>query len=122
MPKTDLDYIFRPVKVNPIELRGYVWKVIKDPTRSREEPGLFYGRLFRMIDIRLSRDEKSTWPDGILFEHVTSGCRLTFDNGVLIDLTNAKIIRKKPRTRRYRAKKDNHTSRTGKLPITGEGI
>ena len=31
-----------------------------------------------MIDIRLNRDEKSTWPEGIIFENVTSGCRLTY--------------------------------------------
>jgi hypothetical protein len=99
MPTNDLDYLFRPVKVNAVELRGYVWKVIKDPTRGREEPGLFYGGLFRMIDIRLGRDEKSTWPDGILFEHVTSGCQLTFQKGVLVDLTNSKILQKKPRAR-----------------------
>jgi hypothetical protein len=38
--------------------------VIVDPTRFADEPGLFYGGLFRMVDLRLDRDEKSTWPDG----------------------------------------------------------
>jgi hypothetical protein len=38
-------------------LKGYVWKVIVDPTWDREAPGLFYGRLFRMMDIQNERDE-----------------------------------------------------------------
>ena len=52
-----------------------------------------------MIDIRLNRDEKSTWPEGIVFEHITSGCRLTYKDGLLMDLTNSKMIQKKPRIR-----------------------
>jgi len=99
MPEKDFDYLFPQVKASPAELRGYVWKVIADPTRKDDEPGMFYGRLFRMIDIRLNRDEKSTWPEGIVFEHVTSGCRLTYQDGLLMDLTNSKVIQKKPRVR-----------------------
>ena len=99
MPDKDFDYLFTQAKANPVELRGYVWKVIVDPTRKDDEPGLFYGRLFRMIDIRLNRDEKSTWPEGIIFENVTSGCRLTYQDGLLMDLTNSKVIQKKPRVR-----------------------
>ena len=99
MPDKDFDYLFPQAKANPVELRGYVWKVIVDPTRKDDEPGMFYGRLFRMIDIRLNRDEKSTWPEGIVFEHVTSGCRLTYQDGLLMDLTNSKVIQKKPRVR-----------------------
>ena len=52
-----------------------------------------------MIDIRLNRDEKSTWPEGIVFEHITSGCRLSYIDGLLMDLTNSKVIQKKPRVR-----------------------
>jgi hypothetical protein len=52
-----------------------------------------------MIEIRLNRDEKSTWPEGIIFENVTSGCRLTYQDGLLMDLTNSKVIQKKPRVR-----------------------
>ena len=99
MPDKDFDYLFPQVKANPAELRGYVWKVIADPTRKDDEPGMFYGRLFRMIDIRLNRDEKSTWPEGIMFENVTSGGRLTYQDGLLMDLTNSKVIQKKPRVR-----------------------
>lgn len=78
---------------------GYTWKVIVDPTRSKKEPGLFYGGLFRMIDFRLDRDEKSTWPDGILFENILTGQRLTFEKGRLFDLTNNKALGRKPRER-----------------------
>ena len=99
MPDKYFDNLFPQEKVCSAELRGYVWKVIVDPTRESDDPGLFFGRLFRMIDIRLNRDEKSTWPEGIVFEHVTSGCRLTYLDGLLMDLTNSKVIGKKPRVR-----------------------
>jgi len=99
MPDKDFDYLFPQAKANPVELRGYVWKVIVDPTCKDDDPGMFFGRLFRMIDIRLNRDEKSTWPEGIVFEHITSGCRLTYQDGLLMDLTNSKVIQKKPRVR-----------------------
>jgi hypothetical protein len=99
MPGKDLDFFIAQDKKNPVELRGYVWKVIMDPTRVDDDPGMFFGRLFRMIDIRLNRDEKSTWPEGIVFEHITSGCRLTYKDGLLMDLTNSKVIQKKPRVR-----------------------
>ena len=99
MPGKDLDFFIAQDKKNLVELRGYVWKVIMDPTRVDDDPGMFFGRLFRMIDIRLNRDEKSTWPEGIVFEHITSGCRLTYKDGLLMDLTNSKMIQKKPRIR-----------------------
>ncbi len=99
MSDKNFDYLLPQPKANPIEHRGYVWKVIVDPTRNNDDPGIFFGRLFRMIDIRLNRDEKSTWPDGIVFENVTSGGQLTFQNGILMDLTNSKAIQKKPRFR-----------------------
>jgi len=99
MPGKDLDFFITQEKNSPVELRGYVWKVIMDPTRVDDDPGMFFGRLFRMIDIRLNRDEKSTWPEGIVFEHITSGCRLTYKDGLLMDLTNSKVIQKKPRIR-----------------------
>ena len=99
MPDKDLDFFIAQDKKNPVELRGYVWKVIMDPTRVEDDPGMFFGRLFRMIDIRLNRDEKSTWPEGIVFEHVTSGCRLTYRDGLLMDLTNSKVTQKNSRIR-----------------------
>ena len=129
MPDKDFDYLFPQAKANPVELRGYVWKVMVDPTRNDDDPGMFFGRLFRMIDIRLNRDEKSTWPEGIIFENVTSGCRLTYKDGLLMDLTNSKVIQKKPRIRdRSRregcrnqtkgesmAQKQNHISSTSQM-------
>ena len=129
MPGKDLDYFIAQDKKNPVEFRGYVWKVIMDPTRVDDDPGMFFGRLFRMIDIRLNRDEKSTWPEGIVFEHITSGCRLTYKDGLLMDLTNSKVIQKKPRIRdRSRrpgcrnqtkgesmARKPNHISSTSQM-------
>ncbi len=99
MSDKDFDYLLPQVKANPVELRGYVWKIIVDPTRNEADPGMFFGRLFRMIDIRLNRDEKSTWPEGIVFENVTTGCRLAYQGGLLMDLTNSKVIQKKPRVR-----------------------
>jgi hypothetical protein len=129
MPGKDLDYFIAQDKKNPVELRGYVWKVIMDPTRVDDDPGMFFGRLFRMIDIRLNRDEKSTWPEGIVFEHIISGCRLSYIDGLLMDLTNSKMIQKKPRIRnRSRrsgsrnqtkgesmARKQNHISSTSQM-------
>lgn len=129
MPGKDLDFFIAQDKKNPVELRGYVWKVIMDPTRVDDDPGMFFGRLFRMIDIRLNRDEKSTWPEGIVFEHITSGCHLTYKDGLLMDLTNSKVIQKKPRIRdRSRrsggrnqtkgesmARKQNHISSTSQM-------
>jgi len=116
MPDKDLDFFIAQDKKNPVELRGYVWKVIMDPTRVDDDPGMFFGKLFRMIDIRLNRDEKSTWPEGIVFEHITSGCRLTYQDGLLMDLTNSKVIQKKPRIR-------NRSRRTGcKTQTKGEGM
>jgi hypothetical protein len=129
MSDKNFDYLFPQPKPNPIEHRGYVWKVIVDPTRDKDDPGIFFGRLFRMIDIRINRDEKSTWPEGIVFEHITSGCRLTYKDGLLMDLTNSKVIQKKPRIRdRSRrsgcrnqtkgesmARKQNHISSTSQM-------
>ncbi len=84
------------------DLRGYEWKVIVDPTRCCDEPGLFYGRLFRKIDVALDRDEISTWPDGIVFEHIYNKNKLTFSEGKLIDLTHSIVLGRKPRAPRKR--------------------
>ena len=34
---------------------GYSWRVIHDPTRTGEDPGLFFGGHFRSIDIELPK-------------------------------------------------------------------
>ena len=124
----DLDFFIAQDKKNPVELRGYVWKVIMDPTRVDDDPGMFFGRLFRMIDIRLNRDEKSTWPEGIVFEHITSGCRLSYKDGLLMDLTNSKVIQKKPRVRdrsrrkgcRNEAKGESMTRKPNQIPSNSQ--
>lgn len=61
--------------------KGYFWKVVTAPTRNEEEPGWFYGSLFRLLDILPTVDEVSPWPDGIVFEHVDTGQHLTFVDG-----------------------------------------
>ena len=86
------------------DLNGYDWKVIVDPTRCANDPGLFFGGLFRMVDLRLDRDERSSWPDGIVFEHIQTCQRLTFEHGKLFDLTNARSLTKKPRIRNRKGK------------------
>ena len=86
------------------DITGYDWRVIVDPTRSEDDPGLFYAGLFRMVDLRLDRDEKSTWPDGIVFEHKLTGQRLTFEKGKLFDLTHNKALVRKPRERTRKGK------------------
>lgn len=95
------------------EKRGYEWKVVVDPTRTNKEPGLFLGGLFRMVDLRLDRDEKSTWPDGIVFENVNTGHRLTFQKGSLFDLTNAISMARKTRIRK---KQEKHLTPNINLP------
>ncbi|HNR03068.1 MAG TPA: hypothetical protein PKK59_11085 [Anaerolineaceae bacterium] len=105
------------VRPKPTDLstpRGYIWKVVFDPTRNGEDPGYFYGHLFRMIDIRPGRDEKATWPDGILFENVLDQCQLTYSNGILIDLTHSRVLSKK-RPARIRTKKAHPRYQSGCL-------
>ncbi len=96
------------------DIFGYDWKVVVDPTRRAHDPGLFFGGLFRMVDLRLDRDEKSTWPDGIVFQHVQTSQRLTFDNGKLFDLTNKIVIERKPRHRIRKGKSLVQKSRSSK--------
>jgi hypothetical protein len=69
------EYMGRPAP------KGYFWKVVVDPTRTGENPGCFYGSLFRLLDILPTVDEDSPWPDGIVFEHIETGQRLTFIDG-----------------------------------------
>ena len=102
-------YYRRSIRSAGAPSRGYEWKVVVDPTRSGDDPGFFYGRLFRMVDLRLDRDERSTWPDGIVFQHIHTRNRVAFCNGMLIDLTHQKILGKKPRAR---GKKGKHLAKT----------
>ncbi len=63
--------------------KGYEWKVIVDPTRSREYPGLFFGRFFRKFDLHMYPGEKPTWPDGITFQNIKTGQKVFFAQGKL---------------------------------------
>jgi len=76
-----LDELFPPYYAGQVAPKGYFWKVVYDPTRIDEDPGLFYGSHFRLLDILPTWDETSPWPDGIIFQHIETGQRLTFENG-----------------------------------------
>ena len=76
-----LEELFPTQFVGKTAPKGYFWKVVTDPTRNDEEPGCFYGSLFRLLDILPTADEASPWPDGIVFEHVETGQHLTFVDG-----------------------------------------
>lgn len=106
MIEKDFDSLFQQVTIKTCATRGYEWKVVVDPTREGHDPGMFFGRLFRIFDIRINRDEKSTWPEGIVFEHIKSGHRLTYQSGLLVDLTNSIVLKRKNRIRdRKRSRK-----------------
>jgi len=62
---------------------GYIWKVIFDPTRTGDEPGLFYGAYFRFIDLVHGKSEPCCWPDGIVFENADTGDFLEIQNGTI---------------------------------------
>jgi hypothetical protein len=74
--------------------KGYFWKVVQDPTRNGEDPGLFYGSHFRLLDILPTWDETSAWPEGIIFEHTQTGQRLTFVDNKPIYLNHPKMSRR----------------------------
>ncbi|MCX6053683.1 MAG: hypothetical protein NTZ74_01980 [Chloroflexi bacterium] len=110
MLNLNFEYLLLLEKSHEVERRGYVWKVIVDPTREGYEPGMFYGGLFRMADIRVEREEKSNWPEGIIFEHIYSQCRLSYQKGLLKNLTTTEVFQKKERKVRHR----NRTSSAAK--------
>jgi hypothetical protein len=75
------DELFPPYFAGRTMPKGYFWKVVYDPTRNGEDPGLFYGSHFRLLDIIPTWDETSPWPDGTVFEHIQTGQQLTFLDG-----------------------------------------
>lgn len=99
MQFNDFNYLMDDLDRRRTRLKGYDWQVVVDPTRSAAENGLFYGRLFRSIDIHLDRDERSSWPDGIVFRNITSGRRLTFHHGRLIDPDTQRVFVRAARVR-----------------------
>jgi hypothetical protein len=58
---------------------GYNWKVVVDPTRTEDHPGIFYGGHFRWSDIVLPSGCRSReripcpWPSGTVFENIRTG-------------------------------------------------
>jgi hypothetical protein len=75
--------------------KGYFWKVVHDPTRNGEDPGLFYGSHFRLLDILPTWDETSPWPEGIIFEHTQTGQRLTFIDNQPVYLNHPQVSRRR---------------------------
>ncbi len=69
---------------------GYWWKVVVDPTRNPDEPGMFYGAHFRWCDIVLPGYDAENqtipcpWPDGTVFENIKTGERVMVKRGQVI--------------------------------------
>ena len=69
---------------------GYYWKVVVDPTRSGDDPGMFYGGHFRWTDIVLpgwdegARKIPCPWPNGTVFENVRTGERVVIKRGRVV--------------------------------------
>lgn len=77
---------------------GYVWKVVHDPTRTGEEPGMFYGAHFRWTDIVLpgfldeeTRKIPCPWPSGTVFENINTGERVVIRRGRVVKLDGKDI-------------------------------
>lgn len=96
-----LDELFPPEFSGYSAPKGYLWKVIYDPIRNGEDPGLFYGSLFRLLDILPTKDEDSPWPERIVFEHIQTGQQLSFIEGqpVYMNLPE-EIIKRRLRNRK----------------------
>ncbi len=67
---------------------GYYWKVVVDPTRTGDEPGMFYGGHFRWMDIVLPASCHSRipcpWPSGTVFENIRTGERVVIKRGKVV--------------------------------------
>lgn len=72
--------------------QGYYWKVVVDPTRNEDDPGMFYGGHFRWTDIVLpdvdaeARRIPCPWPNGTVFENVKTGERVVIRRGRVVKL------------------------------------
>jgi len=71
-------------------LSGYYWKVVVDPTRTGDDPGVFYGGLFRWMDIHLPSACRvkipCPWPTGTVFENIKTGERVVIRRGRVVKL------------------------------------
>lgn len=72
---------------------GYYWKVVVDPTRTGDYPGIFYGGHFRWSDIqtpaRCEEDGEEDFgicpfPDGTVFENIKTGERVKIWHGQIV--------------------------------------
>lgn len=77
------DWLMEPLVIPKPLPPGYIWKVIHDPTRTDDEPGLFYGAYFRFIDLVHGKTETCCWPDGIIFENSETGEILRIFDGCI---------------------------------------
>ena len=98
------DELFPPEFAGYTAPKGYLWKVVHDPTRNGDDPGLFYGSLFRLLDILPTKDEVSPWPERIVFEHIQTGQRLSFIEGqpVYLNLPE-EIVKRRLRNRKNKS-------------------
>ncbi len=105
------DELFPPEFAGYTAPKGYLWKVIFDPTRNGEDPGLFYGSLFRLLDILPTKDEVSPWPERIVFEHIQTGQRLSFIEGqpTYLNLPE-EIVKRRLRNRKIKSIHNIQTS------------
>lgn len=73
-------------------MTGYDWKVVVDPTRSGDHPGVFYGGYFRWTDIELPRACRERipcpFPAGTVFENIKTGEQVVICRG--------QAVRRKP--------------------------
>lgn len=67
---------------------GYYWKVVFDPTRTGDDPGIFYGGCFRWSDIQPPTTEAQhipcPWPSGTVFQNVRTGERVVIRRGRVV--------------------------------------
>jgi hypothetical protein len=70
--------------------QGYHWKVVVDPTRTGDDPGMFYGGFFRWSDIELPQACNESIPcpfsSGTVFENVKTGERVVIRQGRAVKL------------------------------------
>lgn len=70
--------------------QGYHWKVVVDPTRTGDDPGMFYGGFFRWSDIELPQACNESIPcpfsSGTVFENVKTGERVVIRQGRVVKL------------------------------------
>ncbi len=79
--------------------QGYHWKVVVDPTRNEDDPGMFYGGHFRWTDIVLpgwgeeARKIPCPWPSGTVFENIKTGERVMIKKGSVVRLEKNQLGR-----------------------------